>query len=630
MCGIVGAYHLKEKRETNLSLALSSLSKRGPDSHGVYQNEGLTMGQTRLSIIDTSNAAIQPMTDESGRYTIVFNGEIYNYLSLKTPLEKLGVKFKSDSDTEVLLYLYIHDRANFLEKLIGFFAFAIYDKKLNTVFLARDRMGIKPLLYYQDDDQILFASEMKALMNLPIKKELNKSALIQYLQMNYVAGPLSILKGVKKLLPGYSMLITESGITEIQSYYSIPYPDASNLSTLSYEKAKETLYRLVHDSVKLRLISDVPLGAFLSGGIDSSIIVSTAVQYKRDLNTFSIGFKDEPYFDETKYANLVAKKFKTNHTVFAISNDDMYKELFNILDYIDEPFADSSAIAVFILSKLTREKVTVSLSGDGGDELFAGYNKHKAEWSAREGGLANSLIKNTGPLWSFLPKSRNSKTGNLFRQLERFSKGLQKTEADRYWRWCSFIDEEEAMRCIKNTTTDEVKDFLQHKKYFTSTIKPNGRFDDTLLADMNLLLPNDMLTKVDLMSMANSLEVRVPLLDHHIVNFAFSLPTEYKITATDNKKILKDTFRHELPPALFDRPKHGFEVPLLNWFRTGLKSLIFDDLLEDNFIREQNIFEIEFVKTLKKQLLSKNPGDAVAQTWGMIVFQYWWKKYMQK
>jgi len=630
MCGIVGAYHLKEKRETNLSLALSSLSKRGPDSHGVYQNEGLTMGQTRLSIIDTSNAAIQPMTDESGRYTIVFNGEIYNYLSLKTPLEKLGVKFKSDSDTEVLLYLYIHDPANFLEKLIGFFAFAIYDKKLNTVFLARDRMGIKPLLYYQDDDQILFASEMKALMNLPIKKELNKSALMQYLQMNYVAGPLSILKGVKKLLPGYSMLITESGITEIQSYYTIPYPDASNLSTLSYEKAKETLYRLVHDSVKLRLISDVPLGAFLSGGIDSSIIVSTAVQYKRDLNTFSIGFKDEPYFDETKYANLVAKKFKTNHTVFAISNDDMYKELFNILDYIDEPFADSSAIAVFILSKLTREKVTVSLSGDGGDELFAGYNKHKAEWSAREGGLANSLIKNTGPLWSFLPKSRNSKTGNLFRQLERYSKGLQKTEADRYWRWCSFVDEEEAMRCIKNTTTDEVKEFLQHKKYFTSIIKPNGRFDDTLLADMNLLLPNDMLTKVDLMSMANSLEVRVPLLDHHIVNFAFSLPTEYKITATDNKKILKDTFRHELPPALFDRPKHGFEVPLLNWFRTGLKSLIFDDLLEDNFIREQNIFEVEFVKTLKKQLLSKNPGDAVAQTWGMIVFQYWWKKYMQK
>ena len=296
-----------------------------------------------------------------------------------------------------------------------------YDKLLDTVFVARDRIGIKPLLYYQDSDFICFASEMKALLKLPIKKQLNKSALLQYLQMNYVAGPISILKDVKKLLPGHSMLISSAGISEMKPYYSIPYSDQSVHVSMTYEEAKTELHRLVHESVQLRLIADVPLGAFLSGGIDSSIIVSTAVQYKKDLNTFSIGFKDEPYFDETKYANLVAKKFKTNHTVFSVTNEDMYEQLFNILDYIDEPFADSSAIAVFILSKLTREKVTVALSGDGGDELFAGYNKHKAEWRARNGGIANHLIKMGAPLWSLLPKSRNSKIGNIFRQLERFS-----------------------------------------------------------------------------------------------------------------------------------------------------------------------------------------------------------------
>jgi asparagine synthase (glutamine-hydrolysing) len=447
--------------------------------------------------------------------------------------------------------------------------------------------------------------------------------------MNYVAGPISILKDVKKLLPGHSMLISSAGISEMKPYYSIPYSDQSVHVSMTYEEAKTELHRLVHESVQLRLIADVPLGAFLSGGIDSSIIVSTAVQYKKDLNTFSIGFKDEPYFDETKYANLVAKKFKTNHTVFSVTNENMYEQLFNILDYIDEPFADSSAIAVFILSKLTREKVTVALSGDGGDELFAGYNKHKAEWRARNGGIANHLIKMGAPLWSLLPKSRNSKIGNIFRQLERFSEGLQKSDAERYWRWCSFIDDEEAMHFVKKVSMEDMNEYASHKQHFTSMIKKNGRFDDTLLADMNLLLPNDMLTKVDLMSMANSLEVRVPLLDHHIINFAFSLPTAFKINANDNKRLLKDAFRDELPEELFTRPKHGFEVPLLNWFRTGLRSLIFDDLLEDTFIETQNIFELEKIKMLKKQLLSNNPGDVVAQIWGLIVFQYWWKKYMQ-
>ena len=629
MCGIVGAYQLKEKKQTDLTLALASLHQRGPDSHGTFYDNNVTLGQARLSIIDTTNAAIQPMTDISGRYTIVFNGEIYNYQSLKMPLIERGISFKSDSDTEVLLYSYIFDRENFLEKLVGFFAFAIYDKQDNSIFLARDRMGIKPLLYYIDEKMIAFGSEMKALMQLPIKKELNKTALVQYIQMNYIAGPISILKDVKKVLPGHCLTITQDGIISDKAFYQIPYDSQMPAANLSYEKAQAELVRLVHESVQLRLIADVPLGAFLSGGFDSSIVVSAAIQYKKNLNTYSIGFKDEPYFDETKYANLVAKKFNTNHTVYSISNDDMYSELFHILDYIDEPFADSSSIAVFILSKLTRQKVTVALSGDGGDELFAGYNKHKAEWRARNGGILNTLVKTGAPIWAALPKSRNSKTGNLVRQLDRFAKGLNKSNADRYWRWCSFMDEEEAAAFLTSFSSAEMQAYLKHEHFFTDIIGDHGKFDDVLLADMNLLLPNDMLTKVDLMSMANSLEVRVPLLDHRIVNFAFSLPTHYKITATENKRILKDAFRNELPAELYNRPKHGFEVPLLKWFRTGLKSLIFDDLLQDDFILSQQIFNPLKIKDLKIQLMSQNPGDAVAQIWGLIVFQYWWKKNMQ-
>ena len=330
-------------------------------------------------------------------------------------------------------------------------------------------------------------------------------------------------------------------------------------------------------------VADVPLGAFLSGGIDSSVIVSQASKHKKDLHTFSIGFADEPYFDETYYANLVAKKYNTNHTVFSLKNEDMYSRLFSILDYLDEPFADSSAIAVYILCEYTRKSMTVALSGDGGDELFAGYNKHQAELRSRSNSIVNMMIKLGAPIWKMFPQGRNSGLLNKFRQVNRYAEGLQMSPANRYWRWCSFISAEEASSLLRVFSDENDTESKRRRSQLLSDITPNGPLDEILLADVHLVLPNDMLTKVDMMSMANSLEVRVPLLDHRIVEFAFGLPTNYKIEKGNGKKILKDAFREELPEESFSRPKHGFEVPLLNWFKTGLRTLIEQDVLADDF-----------------------------------------------
>jgi asparagine synthase (glutamine-hydrolysing) len=620
MCGIVG-YFSKPEADLKVSLdkALIALNKRGPDKQvSQILSPHVGFGHARLSIIDTTDHATQPMTDESGRYTIIFNGEIFNYRELRDKF--LGGKiYQSTSDTEVLLYLYIKLGKDCLQHLNGFFAFAIYDAKEGSIFVARDRMGIKPLHVYEDTEKIIFASELKAIFAFPIKKEIDFDSLALYLQLNYIPGTSSILKNVARLNPGWYLTIDRSGKQNKAQYYQVPFDDSKLVpeTPASYEEAKSTLVSLLNASVERRLVADVPLGAFLSGGIDSSIVV----------NTFSIGFKDEPFFDETYYANLVAKKFKTNHTVFSITTDDMYQHVFDILDYIDEPFADSSAIAVYILSMYTRKHVTVSLSGDGGDELFAGYNKHDAEMRARQNNLVNTVVKAGLPIWQMLPKSRNSKFTNIFRQLERYGIGLKLSPQERYWRWCAFVDEKDAVKLLKSNTAIDKKGIENRREKVLQFIQGKNSINDALMADTQMVLPNDMLTKVDLMSMANSLEVRVPILDYTVVDFAFTIPTKFKIAEGHTKKILKDAFRNVLPDELYTRPKRGFEVPLLNWFRTGLRSLIEDDLLNEKFIKEQGIFDPAEINQLKQQLFSNSPGDVHARIWGLIVFQYWYKKY---
>lgn len=636
MCGIAGIYHFDKPAvnfKGSFDKAGQALSKRGPDNLDSFFHDHVGLLHARLSILDTTMAGAQPMTDSSGRYTIVFNGEIYNYIELKERfLFDKGIHFVSTSDTEVLLYLYIHLGKDMLLHLNGFFAFAVYDNVEQSLFVARDRIGIKPLLVYRDEQQVLFASEMKALLSFPIERELDTVALRMYLQLNYTPAPLTMLKQVSKLDAGSYMFVSADGKVHTDKYYTIPKSYLSAPYSKGYEQAKVDLIEHLEASVQKRLIADVPLGAFLSGGIDSSVIVALATRHTPHINTFSIGYKDEPFFDETYYAELVAKKFGTQHTTFSLSNNDLYEHLFDILDYLDEPFADSSAIAVYILCKQTRQKATVALSGDGADEMFGGYNKHYAEYKALQGSVVNELVKASGPLLGLFPKSRNSKVGNLFRQLDRFATGMRMSPAERYWRWCAFINEDEALDLLG----EQVRELAVKHNGMYATLKRNilGNFgadtclNDVLYTDMHLVLQNDMLTKVDLMSMANSLEVRVPFLDHHVVDFAFSLPDDFKVYKGFKKRLVKDAFKDILPEELYSRPKHGFEVPLLKWFRGDLRSLIEDDLLNDRFIEQQGIFDPLTVKQLKAQLFSNDPGEVHARIWGLIVFQYWWKKYL--
>ncbi len=632
MCGITGIYAknlVGKMHMINLSNATEQIARRGPDARGVWMNDFVGLGHRRLSIIDVSYNASQPMKDSSGRYTIVYNGEIYNFKELKENLLNRGVVFKSTSDTEVLLYTYINYGEKCLSRLNGFFAFAVYDEQENSLFIARDRFGIKPLYYLNDEDKMLFASDMHSILAYGIKKELDNEALLTYLQLNYTPAPDTMIKGVKMLSPGHFAKIN-NGEFQIQPYYSIAYDRryvAQNDE--SYDRQQMHLRELLEESVKKRLVADVPLGTFLSGGIDSSIISGIAKKYKDDLHTFSIGYRDEPFFDETHYANLVAKKFQTNHTVFSLTNNDLYEHLFEILDRMDQPFADSSAIPTYILSKKTKEHVTVALSGDGADELFSGYNKHAAHLRSMDNGGINSILKVVGPLLKHIPKSRNGSISNKIRQAEKYSKGLKLNQKDRYWAWASIASEDKAMQLLHRDKKDQLihENYLSRKINLLQPITSEHDFNELLLADMQLVLPNDMLRKVDLMSMAHGLEVRVPFLDHNIVDYVFQLPVSSKINPQIRKRILQDTFQDLLPIELYNRPKQGFEVPLLKWFRTSLKSMITDDLLKDQFIEDQQIFDLKAIRALKKRLFSMNPGDAHATIWALIVFQWWWKKY---
>lgn len=631
MCGIAGIVALSEKGRQRLSKiqqSIRTLQRRGPDDEGVYANENFAFGQRRLAIIDTSKAGNQPMWDSTNRYVLIFNGEIFNYRELR---EKYLSKqqrdaLKSTCDTEILLEMFVQMGKDCFTLLEGFFAFAIYDTKEDVLWLVRDRFGKKPLTFYKDEDGVVFGSELKALFAFGIPKSLNYDALRLYLQLAYIPQPHSILKGVYKVKPGY-FIEMKGGIFREEKWYELP--SVNNYSQApTYEQAQKELEHLMEQAVVKRLISDVPLGAFLSGGIDSSVIVALASRHVKTLNTFSIGFREAEFFDETHYAELVAKKFKTNHAKFTLGIEDYLAHVFDVLNYFDEPFADTSSLPQYILCMETRKHATVAVSGDGGDEVFAGYNKHYAEWQARRKSLAGSIVRIGAPVWKMMPQGRNSRISNLFRQLDRFAAASNLSSKDRYWHWASTFSETEVaglmhpstLKKVDESSIDEIRScMLRHIN--------DHDFNSVLKTDLDLVLEGDMLVKVDLMSMANSVEVRSPFLDHHVVEFAFSIPSEYKIDGKRRKKIVKDAFRHLLPPEIYNRGKKGFEIPMLDWFRNELNSFIFEDLLKESFVREQGIFNYDSIVAMKKQLNSSAPGNIVEQLWVLIVFQHWYKKY---
>lgn len=626
MCGIAGVLIANgdaHELEGALRTSVQSLSHRGPDNQHVKILDKCALGHARLSVIDPDPRSNQPFSDATGRYWLVFNGELYNYRELRSKLGKLGYSFITESDTEVLLHLLIEFGEKALEQLNGFFAFAFYDRDEDKMLLSRDRMGIKPLYFTKQGEQFFFASELRSLLCFPIKKELNYDALHLYLQLNYVPAPHTILQHIYKLEPGHLITI-DKGEFSVKPYYEIPF-EVGNYSITDYNQGVTLLRDLVEEAVKDRLVSDVPLGAFLSGGLDSSIISAVAAKHVSGLHTFSIGYTDNPFFDETHYAESVAKKIGSSHTTFKLSTTDLYQHLDQVLNDIDEPFADSSAVAVNILAELTRKQVTVALSGDGADELFGGYNKHVAEWQALTGGLKNKVVKAGAPLWSALPKSRHSKAGNAARQLDRYATGLKLSAADRYWKWATFLNSGAAKQLINHPITDVTQPW---QNLLCGKLTGIPDLNNVLYTDCKLVLPNDMLTKVDSMSMAHNLEVRTPLLDHRIVEFAFSIPSDFKVNKSGRKMILQDAFRNELPDELYNRPKKGFEVPMLDWMKTELKQLVETKYLNRDHITGQGIFNADATDQLKNRLFSGNPGDAHATTWALIVFQHWYEKHM--
>ena len=618
MCGITGYFLLNNhliSETKSLDLAVDALSKRGPDFQSTFVSNPVGLGHARLSIIDPSSLGNQPMSDLTGRYTLVFNGEIYNYQDLKAYIPE--VELRSTGDTEVLLHLLIKEGVDCLKKLNGFFAFSFYDREKETLLLGRDRFGIKPLHYYQDNDRFYFGSEMKALLSYYIPRKINEEALYWYLKLNYLPGHLSIIQGVRKLGPGEFLMIKNNQV-ERKVFHANETIEQSNLK---YSSAQNKLVELLDTSVHRRLMTDVPLGSFLSGGTDSSAIVALASGHHSNLKTFSIGYKNQPFFDETSYAESVAKKFNTTHTTFSLTNDDLLNDLDNILDYIDEPFADSSVIPTYILSRHVGKEVKVALSGDGADELFGGYYKHSALNRSLQSTPSNWLLKNFNPVIEFLPKSRSGKWGNFFRRIDRYGKTMKMSKSERYWFLASLTNDPTPF--LKNTLDPTIIN-----NFKSEFINDNPDIEEYLHADLKILLPGDMLTKVDLMSMANSLEVRVPFLDKEVVNFAQSLPTEFKLRESERKRIVQDAFRKILPKEIYHRPKKGFEVPLLQWMRNELLSDLDLVLFDKNHLIDQNIFSPEEVMLLRVKLMSNNPEDVHGVIWALYVFQKWYLKWI--
>jgi asparagine synthase (glutamine-hydrolysing) len=619
MCGIAGGISWAANSRhylTNVDNAVEALRRRGPDSSGSYIGTQLALGHARLAIFDTSEAAAQPFHSACGRYIIVFNGEIFNFREHRNRLSLDGIVFRSNSDTEVLLELFIREGENCLQHLNGFFAFGVADLQQQSLFIARDRFGEKPLQVYRGNGILLFASTIQALQNFGIPRQFNAAALQAYLHLNYIPPQLSVLENVAPLHSGSWMKIAVDGKITEQIWYQQPAP---SWPQPTFAEATTMLREKLTAAVERRLAADVPLGAFLSGGIDSSVVAALAAKFNPKLRTFSIGFPDTPLFDETAHARLVASHIGTAHTVFPVSQHDLAASLDDTIAAMDEPFADTSALAVNILSRLVRSEVTVALSGDGADELLGGYNKHRAAYMMLHRGMREKLVAAGAPLWNILPASRNSFLGNRVRQLRRFAEGAALKDANRYWRWAGYTAGREALSLLlpewQRQNALSIEAYLPQLS-FTGADNMNS----ILHADTAFVLPGDMLVKVDRMSMHHGLEIRPPFLDHEVAGWLSTLPSDYKIDAQQQKRLLKVAFADLLPPEIFTRRKQGFEVPILQWLRTDLRAEL-NDLLSDERLSRQGIFDPDAVAALQKQLNSSDPGDAAARIWALYVFQ---------
>lgn len=629
MCGICGIYHRDSRpvEKNQVEIMNSMMIHRGPDGEGIYTDTCIGLGHRRLSIIDLE-AGRQPMSNADGSVQVVFNGEIYNFPELRKILEAKGFRFRTRSDTESIIYAYEQWGEDFAEKLRGMFAIALWDAKKRKLILLRDRVGKKPLYYFYDQKRLMFASELKALTALDeIPKEMDFHALDAYLSFGYVPSPMSIFKHIRKLLPAHLAVCTPETFV-IRPYWELDMNHS--VEPENENTAAEELKAIFDESVKLRLMSDVPLGAFLSGGVDSSAVVASMslLMGTEPVKTASIGFSEKK-FDELVYARMVAEQYRTDHSEFVVKPDAL-SVLKKIVWHLDEPFADASAIPTYYVSQMARRKVTVALSGDGGDETFAGYvNRYymnRMEATIRDRiplSVRRHVIKPLSEIWpqvDTLPRPL---------RLKKFLSGISNSFEDAYFRNMSFYFLPEMKTLLyRPELADKVKDFSAYDVLGTHFQK-NRNPDVTTraqYADIKTYMTEDILVKVDRMSMAHSLEVRSPILDHKLMEFAGRLPSRLKLNGRESKYIFKKMNENRLSADILYRKKQGFSIPLAAWMRGELKNFAADTLFSSHSVLKE-YFHADYVK----DLWNRHQGgkqDFATPLWGLMMFGLWHREFV--
>ncbi|HEY6247768.1 MAG TPA: asparagine synthase (glutamine-hydrolyzing) [Pyrinomonadaceae bacterium] len=623
MCGIAGFVDLNEtgpmiSAQEVIDRMCQVIRHRGPDDQGTYLKDGVALGMRRLSIIDLVGGH-QPISGEDGSVTIVFNGEIYNFLELKPKLESLGHTFKTHSDTEAIVHAYEQFGPNCVDHLRGMFAFAIWDAKARTLFVARDRVGKKPLYYTTSPEgTFVFGSELKSLLAHPdVQRELDPKALDAYLTLGYVPDPLSIFRNINKLAPGHYLTFSDDGV-RVNRYWDFNFEPVAARSETDY---LAELRELLDESVRLRLISDVPLGAFLSGGIDSSTVVAMMARHMgQPVKTFSIGFHEDSY-NELKYARLTAQKFNTDHHEFFVT-PDICSIVDELVWHFDEPFADSSAIPTYMVSKLARDHVTVVLSGDGGDELFAGYTRYVVD-RKRQGfarlpkPLRESLMR---PLSEALPHAAWGRNYLHNVSLDPISR---------------YLDSVSVFTSLNRNSlyTSDFKSNLGSSSYvptlfndLVNHVQTGESLDQLLYLDSKTYLPGDILTKVDRMSMAVSLEARAPLLDHKLIEFVTNVPASLKLSGLETKYLLKQAVRDLVPAEILNRPKQGFGVPIQEWINQQLRSRVRETLTEPR-TRQRGYLNSQYVDVLLDEH-ERGRRDHSMGLWALFMLELWHRQFV--
>ena len=628
MCGIAGYLHLDLTQRVNpsaLAAMNQSLKHRGPDDAGEWSDGPVALGHRRLSIIDLSASGHQPMSNEDGTVWIVFNGEIYNFNEYVAELQTKGHRFKSKTDTEVILHLYEEYGIDCLRKLNGMFAFALWDRKRQELFLARDPMGIKPLHYAESNGQFVFASEIKSILEYPgISRQIDLDAVNQYASFDYVPAPRSIFRGIKKLLPAHYLHV-KNGITRTVSYWKPPYENqAVHQREADYV---DELHHLLKESVKRHLIADVPLGAFLSGGVDSSMICALMQELVLgQVKTFHIGFED-PSFDESRYARQVADYLGTQHHSQVLSPSQALHLIPNLMEYLDEPFADASFIPTLLLSKFAKEHVQVSLSGDGGDELFAGYPTYQAHSIAALHDMMPAWLQRTAKmLVARLPVSDADLSMDF--RLKKFMAGVHEpSPIRRNQTWLGSFGHTEKSALFSEAVLSQLTEPNEYRvaeDYFNGCAAAE-LLEKILYCDQRFFLQDNMLVKIDRASMAVSLEGRVPYLDRTIAEFAARLPSAFKLRGLMTKYVLKKAAEKKLPASIIYRKKKGFSIPLARWFKGELKPLL-TDMLEPSKLKREGIFNPAYVQQLLQDHFA-NRRDCRKELYNLLSFELWHARY---